>query len=190
MKDPGLVLDFYNQRRREVLNCLPNQAHIGLAELEEDFDVQIITQNIDDLHERGGSTNILHLHGEILKMRSVNDPFVLFAYNDDIKLGDLAADGGQFRPHVVWFNEDVPKIIEVKKLVSYADIFVVIGTSLNVFPAANVLDYVKISTPVFVIDKQIPNLNGFFDKRQKTTLIKANATDGVLNLKEQLSLYK
>jgi NAD-dependent deacetylase len=128
-KDPKVVLDFYNMRRKDVANAKPNAAHLGLAELEKDFEVHIITQNIDDLHERAGSTNILHLHGEIFKMRSVHDLTAIYTIKDDINIGDLAPDGGQLRPHIVWFEEPVPMIEIAADIASMADIFVVIGTS-------------------------------------------------------------
>ncbi len=135
-KNPQLVLDFYNMRRRDVAAAQPNTAHIGLAELEKYFDVTIITQNIDDLHERGGSTNVLHLHGEIFKMRSEKDEMIVKEIRGDIHLGDLAEDGFQYRPHIVWFEEPVPMIETAIEVVSTADIFVVVGTSLVVYPAA------------------------------------------------------
>ncbi|HEX9513871.1 MAG TPA: Sir2 family NAD-dependent protein deacetylase, partial [Puia sp.] len=140
-KNPGLVLDFYNMRRQDVAKANPNAAHFGLAELEKDFDVQIITQNIDDLHERAGSTNVLHLHGEIFKMRSEADESLIYEIREDIGLGQLADDGAQLRPHIVWFEEAVPMIGEAVPLVRAADIFVVVGTSLVVYPAAGLVDY-------------------------------------------------
>src|SRR6185503_2983805 len=140
-KNPQLVLDFYNMRRRDVAAAAPNAAHIGLAELEKDFDVTIVTQNIDDLHERGGSTNVIHLHGEIFKMRGEKDESKVYEIRDDINLGDMAEDGSQLRPHIVWFEEPVPKITEAIPVVRNADIFVVVGTSLVVYPAAGLVNY-------------------------------------------------
>ncbi|MEO6453303.1 MAG: Sir2 family NAD-dependent protein deacetylase, partial [Ginsengibacter sp.] len=142
-KNPALVLDFYNMRRRDVAEAKPNTAHIGLAELEKNFKVTIITQNIDDLHERGGSTNAVHLHGEIFKMRSVKNDSLIYDIHDDINLGDKAEDGGQFRPHIVWFDEQVPKIIEAKELMTKADVFVLVGSSLQVYPASGLINYVS-----------------------------------------------
>jgi NAD-dependent deacetylase len=159
-KDPALVLDFYNMRRKNVLEALPNAAHTGLAELEAGFDVHIITQNIDDLHERAGSTKVLHLHGEILKMRSVNDSVTTYPIRSDIRLGDLAPDGYQLRPHIVWFEEPVPMIEQAVMLTASADIFVVIGTSLAVYPAAGLLQYAPKHIPKFILDKQIPRTSG------------------------------
>lgn len=173
--DPGLVLDFYNMRRKDVMKVAPNAAHKGLAELERDFDVTIITQNIDDLHERGGSSNVIHLHGEIFKMRSVNDEQIIYDIKDDISLGQLAEDGGQLRPHIVWFEEPVPLIMKAAQVAQTADIFVVVGTSLQVYPAAGLIDYVSPLVPKYVIDKKIPYTNpghGF-------VFIEKAATEGV-----------
>jgi NAD-dependent deacetylase len=177
-KNPGLVLDFYNRRRRDAKTALPNAAHTGLAQLQDQFDVRIITKNIDNLHERAGSTNVLHLHGEIFKMRSVLDENMIYPIEEDIRLGDLAADGGQLRPHIVWFGEPVPMIGHALKEVLDADIFVVIGSSLNVYPAAGLLDYVADHVPKYVIDKDIPlvgNIKGLH-------FIEKPATEGVAEL--------
>ena len=179
-KNPQLVLDFYNARRKNVADAKPNAAHYGLAELEKDFDVTIITQNIDDLHERAGSTNVLHLHGEIFKMRSERDEALIAEIRGDIKLGDLAKDGSQFRPHIVWFEEPVPKIEEAVPIVYAADIFVVVGTSLVVYPAAGLVNYVELETPKYVIDKKIP----YMSPMRNLTLIEKPATEGVGELKE------
>jgi NAD-dependent deacetylase len=155
-RDPALVLDFYNMRRKDVAAASPNAAHIGLAGLENDFDVTIVTQNIDDLHERGGSTNVIHLHGEIFKMRSINDEDSIYDIRGDINIGDVAEDGHQLRPHIVWFEEPVPKITEAIKVMATADIFVLVGTSLQVYPAAGLVDYVPYDVPKYIIDKKIP----------------------------------
>lgn len=157
-KDPALVLDFYNKRRQEVGNAMPNAAHYGLAKLEAYFNVIIITQNIDDLHERAGSTNVIHLHGEIFKMRSEKDSNNIFDIKKDILHGDLAHDGHQLRPHVVWFEEEVPMILHAKKIMRKADVFSLIGTSLQVYPAAGLIDYVPDGVTKFIIDKKIPSL--------------------------------
>lgn len=182
-KNPQLVLDFYNERRKNVANAKPNAAHYGLAELEKDFDVTIITQNIDDLHERAGSTNVLHLHGEIFKMRSEWDETLIAEIKGDIKLGDLAEDGAQFRPYIVWFEEPVPKIEEAMPIVYSADIFVVVGTSLVVYPAAGLVNYVAAGTPKFIIDKKIP----YTSPMPNLTLIEKTATEGVKELADHLS---
>ncbi len=155
-KDAGLVLEFYNMRRRDVLKAEPNAGHIGLAELEKDFDVHIITQNIDDLHERAGSTRVMHLHGEIFKMRSENDESLIYDIREDILPGHRAEDGAQLRPHIVWFEEPVPMIEEAVPLVRSADIFVIVGTSLVVYPAAGLVDLVRPGVPKYIVDKKIP----------------------------------
>ena len=178
-KDPQLVLDFYNMRRKDVAAAKPNGAHKGLAELEKDFDVTVITQNIDDLHERGGSTNIIHLHGEIFKMRSVNNPKLIYEIRDDIKLGDVAEDGGQLRPHIVWFEEQVPMIEVAMEIMTTAEIFVIIGTSLLVYPAAGLVDYAPPYIPRFLIDKHVP----YKRSEKNLTVIEKPATEGVEELK-------
>jgi NAD-dependent deacetylase len=182
LQNPSIVLDFYNMRRQDVKKALPNAAHMGLAQLQERYDVRIITQNIDDLHERAGSGNVLHLHGEILKMRSVLDDRRIYPVDGDISLGDLAADGGQLRPHVVWFGEAVPMIEPALAEVLQADIFVVVGTSLNVYPAAGLMDYVADAVPKYVIDKKIPRVNHV----PNLHLIEKPATEGVKELMELL----
>lgn len=181
-QDPSVVLEFYNMRRQDVRKAAPNAAHTGLAQLQQQFDVRIITQNIDDLHERAGSENVLHLHGEILKMRSVLDETRTYRVDGDIRLGDLAADGGQLRPHVVWFGEAVPMIEPALAEVMRADVFVVVGTSLNVYPAAGLMDYVGEGVPRYVIDKKIPRVSPSPD----LYLIEKPATEGVQELIERL----
>jgi len=185
-KDPQLVLDFYNMRRKGVREAQPNSAHTGIAALERHFDVTVITQNIDDLHERGGSSNVLHLHGEILKMRSERDHAQehIFPIYDDIRLGDKAPDGSQLRPHIVWFEEAVPKIAEAAAIAAAADIFVLIGSSLQVYPAAGLIGLVPAQVPIYVIDRKIPD----FNKRAGITLIEDNATSGVQQLFRLLGL--
>lgn len=182
-KNPQLVLDFYNMRRRDVAAAQPNAAHKGLAELERYYDVTIITQNIDDLHERGGASNVIHLHGEIFKMRSEKNETIIKEIRGDIKLGDLAEDGFQFRPHIVWFEEPVPMIEYAIPVVRSADIFVVAGTSLVVYPAAGLINYTRPGTPVYVIDKKIPYMNSV----SNITLIESPATEGVRQLTELLT---
>ena len=181
-KNPQLVLDFYNQRRKNVADASPNAAHYGLAELEKDFDVTIITQNIDDLHERAGSTNILHLHGEIFKMRSERDEELIYEIKGDIKLGDMAKDGGQLRPYIVWFEEPVPKIEEAILIVQNADILVVVGTSLVVYPAAGLINYAASGIPKFIIDKKVPYISSIYN----LTVIEKPATEGVKDLQNIL----
>lgn len=183
-KNPQLVLDFYNARRKDVAAALPNAAHIGLAELEKDFDVTIITQNIDDLHERAGSTNVLHLHGEIFKMRTVANEDLVFDIIGNINLGDNGEDGTQLRPHIVWFGEAVPMMEKAAALLHDCDYFVVIGTSLQVYPAASLLYYAPLYLPKFIIDKKIPAT----EKQNNLHLIEMPATSGVEELKRILSL--
>lgn len=176
--NPALVLEFYNQRRKDVAKAQPNAAHIGLAALEKHFDVTIITQNIDDLHERGGSTNVLHLHGEIFKMRSVANSTKTYDIKGDIHVGDLAEDGSQLRPFIVWFEEEVPMIEVAADVVSKADIFVVVGTSLQVYPAAGLIDIAKRSIPKFIIDKKIP----YTSSLQNIVMIERTASEGIQDL--------
>ena len=182
-KDPKLVLDFYNMRRRDIASAQPNAAHTGLAGLEKDFNVTIITQNIDDLHERGGSSNVIHLHGEIFKMRSARNPRLIYDIRDDIKVGDCADDGAQLRPHIVWFEEQVPMIEDAIEVMTTADIFVVIGTSLLVYPAAGLINYAPAYIPKFIIDKNIPYTYSVNNLR----IIEKPATEGVKELKKLLS---
>jgi NAD-dependent deacetylase len=184
-KNPELVLDFYNQRRKNVKNVQPNSAHIALAELENDFDVTIITQNIDDLHERGGSTNVLHLHGEIFQMRSVSDESKTYRIDGDIQLGDLANDGGQLRPHIVWFEEPVPMIEMAAEIMKTADILLIIGTSLVVYPAAGLVNYAPWQIPKFIVDKKIPSASALYN----LTAIEKSATEGMKEIIGMLRKY-
>lgn len=179
-KDPELVLDFYNQRRKEVAKALPNKAHKGIAELEKDFNVTVITQNIDDLHERAGSKNVVHLHGEIFKMRSVNDPNTFYEVHDNIQFGQKAPDGFQLRPHVVWFGEAVPMIEEAAKIFSTADVFILVGTSLQVYPAAGLIDFLPAGIPKYIIDKNPPYVPAHYN----FIVIEKPATDGVEEVKK------
>ncbi|MGB8193587.1 MAG: NAD-dependent deacylase [Chitinophagaceae bacterium] len=181
-KNPQLVLEFYNYRRKNVLDAEPNAAHYGLAELENDYDVHIITQNIDDLHERAGSTKVLHLHGEIFKMRSEADEELIYDIRSDIKMGDLADDGAQLRPAIVWFEEPVPAIVNAISVAQSAEIFVVVGTSLVVYPAAGLVNYAAREIPKFIIDKKIPYSSGLYN----LSAIEKPATEGVKDLIERL----
>jgi NAD-dependent deacetylase len=177
-KDPELVLEFYNMRRKNVKDAKPNAAHLGLAELEKEYDVHIVTQNIDDLHERAGSTKVMHLHGEIFKMRSEKSDHLVYPIYDDIKLGDKAEDGAQLRPNIVWFEEEVPMIAEAIPLMQSADIFVLIGTSLAVYPAAGLVDYVRPDVIKYVIDKNIPPVHYY----NNIVPIEKPATEGIKDL--------
>jgi NAD-dependent deacetylase len=179
-RDPQLVLDFYNMRRKQLFEVEPNAAHFALAEMEKDFDVEIVTQNVDDLHERAGSTKVLHLHGELKKVRSTIDhTFVHTLDGWELKLGDLCEKGSQLRPHIVWFGEDVPNIMIAGSIVRKADILVVIGTSLKVYPAAGLLHHAPHNIPKFLID---PNAEPDHYV-QNLTVIREKATTGVEQLK-------
>ena len=151
-RNPQLVLDFYNMRRRELKTVKPNKAHEIIAELEKDFEVQVITQNVDNLHEKAGSTNVLHLHGELLKVRSTKNHKHVLEWHDDLNLGDLDPDGNQMRPAIVWFHEDVPALEYAVNLIQNADFVIIIGTSLQVYPAASLIDFAPENAPVYYID--------------------------------------
>ena len=182
-KDPELVLEFYNQRRKQLLECVPNNGHRGLVELEEYFDVNIVTQNVDDLHERAGSLNVLHLHGELKKVRSTYDPNLVYELDGwELKLGDKCELGYQLRPDIVWFGEAVPAIAEAAKIFESADVCAVIGTSLNVYPAAGLLAYLPAHTPIYLID---PN-ETMIRQSDNVTFIKEKAGTGVMKLKDIL----
>lgn len=182
--NPELVMKFYNERRRQLLECEPNEGHRELVRLEQHFNVQIVTQNVDDLHERAGSKNILHLHGELRKARSSVDPRLIYDINGwELKFGDNCEKGSQLRPHIVWFGEAVPAMTEAVSIVEKADIFVVVGSSLVVYPAASLLQYVPRNVPVYVIDPNDVSTMG------KATFIKAPATTGLKQL-SQLLLQK
>ncbi len=185
IKNPGLVLEFYNYRRREVAKAQPNAAHIGLAELQENFDVHIITQNIDDLHERAGAKKVLHLHGEIFKMRCEKYEDLIYEIRDDIKLGDKSEKGFQLRPHIVWFEEPVPMIEEAMNVTKTADIFVVVGTSLVVYPAAGLVNYAPWRIPKFIVDKRIPYTSSLYN----LVSIEMPATEGVKELQKKLKEF-
>lgn len=156
--NPKLVLDFYNKRRQQLKNVKPNKAHYNLVELEKYYNVSIITQNVDDLHERAGSENIIHLHGELLKVRSITDENEIYNWNKDLFLGDLSPNGNQLRPHIVWFGEDVPNFDMAVEIILKADIIIVIGTSMQVYPAASLLNYAKKNVKIYFIDPK-PNVN-------------------------------
>ena len=183
-KNPDLVLDFYNLRRADAFKAEPNAAHLALAKLEEKYDVQIITQNVDNLHERGGSTNVLHLHGEITKVRSTRYPELIYDIgNKAIKMGDLCDKGAQLRPHIVWFGEAVPMIERAVVHAHAADIFMVIGTSMAVYPAASLIHYVDMYATKYLIDPFIPEGVGSIPN---LTTIEEKATVGVTKLAEEL----
>lgn len=173
-KNPELVLEFYNQRRRQLKVVQPNQAHKDLADLEEKYKVTIITQNVDDLHERAGSTNVIHLHGELKKVRSTGNPKNIKAWTKDINLGDTCEDGYQLRPHIVWFGEDVPMIDTAVEVCLTADVLLIIGTSMQVYPAAGLMNYVKENVPIYYIDPKPATV-----RNTNVKVIAKSATDGM-----------
>ncbi|MAX71113.1 MAG: NAD-dependent protein deacylase [Flavobacteriaceae bacterium] len=172
--NPSLVLDFYNQRRRQLKTVTPNSAHIAIANLENDYKVTVVTQNVDDLHERAGSTNVVHLHGELNKVRSTGNPTDIKFWTEDINLGDTCEKGHQLRPHIVWFGEEVPMIEKAVDICHTADILVIIGTSMQVYPAASLMHYVPENIPMYYIDPK-PALNN----DGKVTVIAKSATEGI-----------
>lgn len=181
-RNPELVNRFYNDRRRQLLDCQPNQGHKLLAELENDFDMHIITQNVDDLHERAGSSKVLHLHGELKKVRSSVDPnYIIDLDGWELKLGEKCPKGSPLRPHIVWFGEAVPAMDEAIDIASDADLFVVVGTSLNVYPAAGLVNYTPDNCPIYVIDPERPPLSA-----RGVTFIEEKAGAGVQKLRELL----
>ncbi len=181
--NPELVLEFYNQRRRQLKEVEPNEGHRSLVKLEEYFEVDIITQNVDDLHERAGSSKILHLHGELTKVRSTSNPKNIFHWTEDLILGNVDDYGYQLRPHIVWFGEMVPMLEPAITITSKADILIIIGTSMQVYPAASLVNYVSKNTPIFFIDPK-PNIS----KSQfiNLTIFEEKASVGVSKLVEEL----
>lgn len=151
-KNKELVLDFYNKRRAQLQEVKPNNAHFGLVTLEENYNVTVITQNVDDLHERAGSSNVVHLHGELLKVRSTLDENIVYNWNKDLNMGDTCEKNSQLRPHIVWFGEDVPMLTKAIEITEKADVLIIIGTSMQVYPAANLVNFVKNGTPIYFID--------------------------------------
>lgn len=182
-KQPELVMEFYNQRRKQLLEIGPNGAHYALVELEQAYDVQIITQNVDDLHERAGSSNILHLHGEIRKARSTANPdYIVDIDGWQLSMGDLCPLGAQLRPHIVWFGEEVPMIVPAARLTSTADILLVIGTSLQVYPAAGLIHQAPHHAPKYLIDPKAEP-TAYINKLE---IIRAAATVGVVEVVKKL----
>ena len=182
-KNPELVLDFYNQRRKQLSQVEPNAAHTALAELEASHEVIVITQNVDDLHERGGSTKVIHLHGELLKARSIKNERTVLDWDADLSLGDLCPDGHQLRPHIVWFGEMVPLLETAAAYVEKADIVIIIGTSMQVYPAAGLVNFAKPGTPVYFIDPRPSISENDFDN---LTILKETAAYGVPTLVAKL----
>lgn len=183
LRNPLLVLEFYNRRRKQLLEVSPNPGHIALVGLEDKYDVSIITQNVDDLHERAGSTHVLHLHGELKKSRSTIDPDLVYEIKGwELKMGDKCGKGSQLRPHIVWFGEEVPLIGTAAEIASEADIFIVIGTSLNVYPAAGLIHYVPDRSPKYLVDPNATALQGI----PNLTVIREKAGSGLPLLAEKL----
>lgn len=180
-RDPKKVLDFYNARRRQLKEVRPNEAHLILAELEAYFDVAIITQNVDDLHEKAGSNTIIHLHGELKKARPVNSDSKIIPWEEDLNLGDVNFEGIQLRPHIVWFGEMVTEMEKAIAVAKTADVFLVVGTSMQVYPAAGLIQYVPKHCKVFVIDTDLENRF-----TQKENFFQTSATEGMRKLKEIL----
>ena len=195
-KNRELVLDFYNQRRSQLKEVEPNEAHFSISRLQESFDVEVITQNVDNLHERADSNKVLHLHGELTKVRSSLDEKLVYDWHDDCNIGDKCEKGSQLRPHIVWFGEDVPKLSEAADIVYDADIVIVIGTSFTVYPAASLMEYSKSDTEIYIVDPAEEPLYGFIDstyvggvgKFGRYTHYRMPATVGMKMLEDKLKL--
>lgn len=184
-RDPVLVQEFYNQRRRQLLTVTPNAGHLALVELEKKFDVQIITQNVDDLHERAGSSHVVHLHGELRKVRSERYPNLVYDWDRDLVMGDLCDRGTQLRPFIVWFGESVPMIETAAKITETADILIIVGTSLQVYPAASLMIYAPEAIPVYYIDPK-PQLNYELRQMPNVTVVEEPASTGVEKVRQML----
>ncbi len=182
-RNKELVLDFYNKRRAQLLQVVPNAAHTALVALEEKFNVAVITQNVDNLHERAGSTNVVHLHGELLKVRSTYNPNLIFEWEKDLLIGDTCENGGQLRPHIVWFGEAVPMLDRAIEIVIKADVLIIIGTSMQVYPAAILINYVKPGIPIYFID---PKPTIYENQYSNLKVIAENASTGVVKVVSEL----
>ena len=187
--NPALVLEFYNQRRAALKQVEPNAAHLSIKELEKDFEVVVVTQNVDDLHERAGSSNIIHLHGELRKVRSVIDPDYVKDWTESLQLGDTCPKGGQLRPHIVWFGEDVPMIEKAAMECASADIIIIIGTSMQVYPAASLYEFAAADAEIYYIDPKASHNVGMIN-RKNFTIIEEKATTGMAALIEELVTVK
>ncbi len=182
--NPKLVLEFYNQRRKQLFEVEPNEGHKSLVKLEDFYDVQIVNQNVDDLHERAGSSNVLHLHGELKKVRSTIDHNLVYDLDHwELKSGDKCENGSQLRPHIVWFGEAVPNIMLAEENIRKADVLIIVGTSLNIYPAAGLVDLIKEGTKVYIVDPADVTVNGV----ENITVIKAGAVEGLAELVNELS---
>ncbi len=186
-RNPELVLAFYNQRRKQLLQVEPNEGHLALADLESGFEVQIITQNVDNLHEKAGSTKVLHLHGELLKVRSTMDEGLVFPWTSNLKWGDVDSNGHQLRPHIVWFGEMVPLLEDAIALTEKADVLIIIGTSMQVYPAASLVNYISKNTPIYFIDPR-PSVSA--SDFNNLTIISEKASTGVPKLVDELLAAK
>ena len=187
LRNPELVMDFYNQRRRQLHQVSPNAGHFAIAALEEEFNVQLITQNVDNLHEKAGSTNVLHLHGELLKARSTTNPGYIVDWEHDLHFGDTDNAGNQLRPHIVWFGEEIPLLEDAVEITQKADIFIVVGTSLQVYPAAGLIQFTNRHVPVFYID---PNPSPILNLPNPITVIAEPASVGMPILAQKLNHLK
>lgn len=181
-RNTELVLKFYNLRRKQLKDVQPNEAHKAITKLQEHFPVQVITQNVDDLHERAGNKNVLHLHGELYKVRSEKNPDLIYEWHDDLHIGDLAEDGAQLRPHIVWFGEPVPMITKAAELTANADIFIIVGTSMLVYPAAGLVGYLRSDVQVYYIDPNAKKIN----IPNPLTVIREKAGTGLPKLVDKL----
>ncbi len=185
LKDQELVLDFYNQRRKQLLEVHPNNGHKLLAKLQETHQINIVTQNVDDLHERAGSQNVLHLHGELRKVRSTLNEELVYRWKDDLNQGDLCELNSQLRPHIVWFGEAVPMLEKAIEITASADILLIIGTSMQVYPAASLINYIKSGTPIYFIDpKPVINASAY----ENLTIIPQKATLGMEKFMQKINL--
>lgn len=188
LRQPEVVLSFYNERRRNLLAVKPNEGHLALASLQDQCDVFIVTQNVDDLHERAGSRQVLHLHGELLKVRSTHDESIIYEWKKDLRMGDLCHEGHQLRPHIVWFGEMVPMLEKGIEMISDADIVLVIGSSMQVYPAASLVAYAPPDARIYYIDPH-PQINTEMARRPQLKVIPKNASVGVNEvIQEILSL--
>ncbi|REL27236.1 NAD-dependent deacylase [Thalassotalea euphylliae] len=184
-QNPSLVLDFYNQRRRQLLSAEPNEGHKLLADLEQHFDVTIVTQNVDDLHERAGSRQIIHLHGQLLESKSSRDDSLVYACREDIEIGQTCELGSQLRPNIVWFGEMVPMLAPAAKWVAQADVLLIIGTSMQVYPAASLANFTPTGTPIYYIDPK-PAINEAVSQLTNLTVVADTASRGLAKLKSDL----
>lgn len=184
-RNPELVFEFYNQRRRQLLSVKPNKAHYNLVDLEKYFDVEIITQNVDNLHEKAGSTKVTHLHGELLKVRSTYNENIVLNWMKDLHLGDLGPDNKQLRPHIVWFGEMVPMLDKAIEITSKADILIIIGTSMQVYPAASLVNFIKPNTPIYFIDPKPSITKNDFNNLKIISDFASEGTDKLISILKQ-----